>query len=517
MSDFSNLKYYYKQEKKADPLHVKADLCIYGGTSAGVVAAVQAVKMGLKPVIVEFGRKLGGVGASGLSRTDFGNKAAIGGISREFYREMGRFYESKEEDGSVWYFEPSRAEQIYNEWVERYEIEVYFEHQLESVEKSGNKITKITMENGNSFSALMFIDATYEGDLMAKAGVSYTVGRESNSQYKETLNGIYFGSPHHNFRAWVDPYLVEGKPDSGLAPGVMDAEPGIQGQGDKSVQAYNFRLCLTQDPKIRIPFPEPPNYDPDRFILLERYLRTGIFDAMNLHVHMQNGKTDLNNFGGFSTDHIGANHEWPDADYETRERIFQDHFEYTLGMLYFLANDERVPARVREEVSSWGLPADEFVETGNWPHQLYIREARRMVSDVVMTEQHCRHLKWEEDPVGLASYQIDSHNCRRLAIDGRAVNEGDCQIPAAGPYPISYRAIVPKADECANLLVPVCLSASHIAYGSIRMEPVFMVLGQSAATAAALALQTSKSVQEVDYAQLKQRLLDDGQILEFKK
>lgn len=310
---------------------------------------------------------------------------------------------------------------------------------------------------------------------------------------------------------------MEGKPDSGLVPGVMDAPPGIQGMGDKCVQAYNFRLCLTQDPKIRIPFPEPPNYDPARFELLRRYLQAGVWEAMKHHVHMQNGKTDLNNFGGFSTDHIGANHEFPDGDYETRERIFQDHVNYTLGMLYYLANDKSVPAYVREEVSSWGLPADEFVETAHWPHQLYIREARRMISDVVMTEQHCRHLKWVEDSVGLASYQMDSHNCRRIVIDGRAVNEGDVQIPTAGPYPISYRAIVPKADECTNLLVPVCLSASHIAYGSIRMEPVFMVLGQSAAAAAALALQSATTVQQVDYSKLRKRLLEDGQILDAKK
>lgn len=517
MSDFSNLKYYSKQSKSENPLNVQADLVVYGGTSAGVVAAIQAAKMGLKAVVVEFGRNIGGVGASGLSRTDFGNKNAIGGLSRAFYREMGRFYKSEEEDGAVFYFEPSRAQQIYKEWVEESGIEIYYEQHLEKVEKNAGKIISITMENGNTFRAPMFIDATYEGDLMAKAGVSYHVGRESNRTYKETVNGIYFGSLHHTFKVWIDPFMIEGKPDSGLAPGMMDEAPGVQGEGDKSIQAYNFRICLTQDPKVKVPFPQPPGYDPDRFLLLERYLKAGVWDVMGLHRLMQNGKTDLNNFGAFSTDHIGGNFEWPDGDYETRERIFQDHVNYNLGMLYYLANDERVPQYVREEVSTWGLPGDEFVQTANWPHQLYVREARRMISDVVVNERHARHILHEEDPVGLASYQIDSHNCRRIVIDGRAVNEGDVQVAPAGPFPISYRSIIPKADECTNLVVPVCLSASHVAYGSIRMEPVFMVLGQSAATAAALALQSGTTLQELDYTKLRQRLLEDGQVLQWSK
>ncbi|MNI36252.1 FAD dependent oxidoreductase [compost metagenome] len=279
------------------------------------------------------------------------------------------------------------------------------------------------------------------------------------------------------------------------------------------MQAYNFRICLTNVPDNRIAFPKPPNYDPDRFALLARYLQAGVWDAIQLNVKMPRGKTDLNNRGAVSTDHIGANHQWPEGDYAARERIFQDHVNYDLGMLHFLANDERVPVHIRGEARQWGLPADEFTKTNGWPHQLYIREGRRMIADVVMTEHHCRKYVKSEDSIGLAAYTMDSHNCRRIVLAGRCINEGNVEIKPTGPYPISYRAIVPRGEECTNLLVPVCLSSSHIAYGSIRMEPVFMILGQSAATAAALALEAGCSVQEIDYAKLRERLILDGQIL----
>lgn len=516
MDRFNQLRYYVPTAKAEKPLHVDADLCIYGGTPAGVAAAVQASRMGLSAVIAEFGRHLGGLTASGLGRTDFGRKHSIGGIAREFYQTLGRHYGSDEADGTAWFMEPHVAEAIFDEWVEQAGIPVYFEQHLAQVEKRDGKIVRITMENGNVFRARAFIDATYEGDLLARAGVSYFVGREANSVHRETWNGIQFGSPHHTFRAWIDPYVIPGKPDSGLLYGVSDAAPGVQGQGDRSIQAYNFRICLTDAADNRVPFPQPPGYDPSKFTLLSRYIRAGVWDALTLHKPMPNAKTDLNNFGAVSTDHIGMNHEWPEADYATRERIFQEHVHYNLGLLYFLANDESVPQPVRDEVSRWGLPADEFPNTANWPHYLYVREARRMVGDVVMNQNHCLGYIAAQDPIGLASYGMDSHNCRRIVLDGRCVNEGDVEIPVPAPYPISYRSIVPKGDECTNLLVPVCLSSSHIAYGSIRMEPVFMVLGQSAATAAALALAEDRAVQDVDYAALRRRLLQDGQILEAK-
>lgn len=516
-TDFSALRYYRPAEKKENAETVTADLCIYGATPAGIAAAVQARRMGLTVAIAECGHHLGGLTASGLGRTDFGHKTSIGGIAREFYRKLGRHYGSDGKegpDGTAWYMEPHVAERIFGEWLEEAGVTVRFGQHLAHVEKRGGQIVQMTMENGDIFRASMFIDATYEGDLLARAGVSYHVGREANAVYRETWNGIQFGSPHHTFRAWVDPFVIPGKPDSGLLYGVSDAAPGIQGQGDRSIQAYNFRICLTDSADNRIAFPPPPGYAPDKFELLARYIRAGVWDAMKLHVTMPNGKTDLNNFGGVSTDHIGANHDWPEADYAARERIFQEHVQYNLGMLYFLANDDRVPRAIREEAGRWGLPADEFPGTAHWPHYLYVREGRRMIGEVVMNQNHCLRYEVAGDPVGLASYGMDSHNCRRIALDGRCVNEGDVEIPVPGPYPISYRAIVPKGDECTNLIVPVCLSASHIAYGSIRMEPVFMVLGQSAATAAALALEGGgRPVQDVDYAVLRERLLRDGQTL----
>jgi hypothetical protein len=510
-TDFSKLVYYSPQVQQKHAVRINADVCIYGGSSAGVAAAVQASRLGLKAIIVEFGTHVGGMTTSGLGRTDIGNKGAIGGLSREFYRHLGKYYGEEE----TWFFEPSAAEEIYHKMLTDSGVTVYFEQHLASVEKKGEQIKKITMENGNVFTADIFMDCTYEGDLLAMAGVSYHVGREANSTYKETLNGIHFGHPNHNFKAWVDPYVREGNPDSGLLPGVVDQEAGLQGQGDKSVQAYNFRVCLSYA-ENRIPFPEPPNYDPSRYELLLRYINAGVWDALQLNKMMPNLKTDLNNFGAVSTDHIGSNHNWPEGDYETREKIFQDHVTYNLGMLHFLANDERLPSIVREETRQWGLPVDEFTETGGWPHQLYVREGRRMVSDIVMTEHDCRGYRVVNDSIGLASYQLDSHNCRRIVIDGRCINEGNVEIAPTAPYPISYRSIVPKQEECSNLFVPVCLSSSHIAYGSIRMEPVFMILGQSAATAAVLALEKGCSVQEVDYSMLRARLIEGEQVLEWK-
>jgi hypothetical protein len=516
MIDFSKIYYYKGPSSNANPAVYRADLCIYGATSAGIAAAVQAVRMGLKVVVAEFGRRVGGLSAGGLGATDIGNKAAIGGISREFYQAVGRHYGKTDGDGTQWTFEPHVAEAVFLNWLEQYGIAIHFEQQLTQVERANGRIRSLVMENGNRYEAGMFIDATYEGDLLAAAGVSYHVGREANSVYRETLNGIQFGSPNHRFNAFIDPYVLPGKPDSGLLYGVSDAAPGVQGEGDRCVQAYNFRICLTNVPDNRIPFPEPPNYDPEKFTLLTRYIQAGIWDAMRLHIPMPNGKTDLNNYGAVSTDHIGMNYDWPDGSYARREEIFQDHLHYNLGMLYFLSNDERVPEAVRKEVSQWGLPSDEYEAFGHWTPQLYIREARRMISDVVMNENHCRGLQTVSDPIGLAAYTMDSHNCRRIVLGGQCVNEGNVEIPPTQPYSISYRAIVPKEEECVNLLVPVCLSSSHIAYGSIRMEPVFMILGQSAATAAALALQADVPVQRVDYGRLRQRLIDDKQILEWR-
>ncbi|WP_019377525.1 FAD-dependent oxidoreductase [Virgibacillus halodenitrificans] len=508
----SNLYYYRKSSEKQND-RIIADLVIYGGTPAGITAAIQAKKMGLEVVITEFSSHLGGITASGLGATDFGAKEAIGGLSREFYSRLGNYYDKEEQ----WTFEPKAAQYVFQTWLEEYQIPIYYQQRLMEVTVEDKKIIQIIMENGNCFTGDYFIDASYEGDLMARTGISYYVGRESNETYKETYNGIQFGHPHHNFKTEVDPYKTEGEEQSGLLPGISEVTSNkkeVQGSGDKRIQAYNFRICLTKDPEKRVPFPKPPNYDPERFTLLLRYINGGVWDAMNLHVDLPNGKTDLNNYGGFSTDYIGMNYEWPDGSYETREDIYQDHLNYNLGLLYFLANDNRVPNHIQQEVAEWGLPKDEFQQTGNWPPQLYIRESRRMLADYIMTDRNCLGQTKVEDSIGLASYQMDSHHCRRVVMDGKIVNEGDVEIPIS-PYPISFRSVMPKATECTNLFVPVCLSSSHIAFGSIRMEPVFMILGQSVGTAVALAYKGNLTVQEVNYDKLKSTLIREGQVLEW--
>jgi hypothetical protein len=505
------LRYYAPLPPASSPRVVETDLCVYGATPGGLGAAIQMRRLGKRAALFEFGRHLGGMTASGLGRTDFGNKAAIGGIAREFYRRLGKHYGEEES----FYFEPKVAERTFQEMVREAGVDVRLEERIKSVRKEGNRLVEMVMESGNACRAPMFVDGSYEGDLMALAKVSYFVGREGNAKYDETLNGVYFGHPNHNFKVFVDPYVVEGDPKSGLLKGISAERSGEPGDGDRRVQAYNFRLLLTNVPENRLPFPKPAGYDPDRYTLLARYIKAGVWDAMNLNWPLKNGKTDLNNYGGFSTDNIGRNYEWPDGDYATRERIFQDHVTYQQGLLWFLSNDERVPSAVRKEVQTGGLPKDEFPETGGWPHQLYIREARRMVGELVMTEHHCVRRRMEPDVIGLAAYTMDSHNCQRVVRGGRVMNEGNVEVGGFPPYPISYRVIVPREAEAANLFVPVGLSSSHIAYGSIRMEPVFMVLGQSAATAAVLAIEGNLPVQRVDYAKLRARLLADGQALEW--
>lgn len=511
------------------------DIVIYGGTSGGISAAIQAARMGKSVILIEPGKHLGGLTSGGLGATDIGNKRAIGGISREFYQRIKKHYASDAawkfekrsefkgpghdpKDDAAWTFEPHVAEQIFVEFLREHKVPVVFEKRLDlksGVKKAGTRIVEIAMESGETYRGKMFIDATYEGDLLAKAGVSYHVGRESNQTYGETLNGIQVkNATHHQFVKKVDPFLKPGDPSSGLLPLVHTGPPGKDGDGDHRVQAYNFRLCATDRPENRRPWPKPANYDERRYELLLRNFEAGDLRLPWNPILMPNRKTDSNNNFAFSTDHIGMNYAYPDGDYSTRARIWADHVEYQKGLMWTLANHPRVPAKVRQHYTTWGLAKDEFIDTDNWPHQLYVREARRMVGAYVMIEQNCRGVRIAEDSVGLAAYTMDSHNVQRYVTkDGFVRNEGDVQVGGFSPYPISYRSIVPRASECSNLLVPVCLSASHISYGSIRMEPVFMVLGQSAATAAALAISEKLDVQAVDYAKLRDRLVQDKQVL----
>lgn len=510
------------------------DIVVYGGTSAGVVAAVQAAAMGKTAVVIEPTQHIGGISAAGLGATDSGDRSIIGGLSRAFYRRLKAHYDESASwtqqsqasypyysptDDAIWRFEPHVAEAAFHAMLAEAKVPLVLGERLDlegGVEKQGAAITRITMETGRAFRAGVYIDATYEGDLMARAGVTYTVGREANAQYGETLNGVQTGlASGHQFIYPIDPYVMPGDPASGLLPGIQDAKPGPDGSADDRVQAYNFRLCLTRDPGNKVPFPAPAGYDPQRYELLLRYVQAGWRGVFGNNQEMPNLKTDMNNHGAVSTDGIGMNSRYPDGDYATRAGIIADHEAYQKGLLYFLANDPRVPADLQAEVSSWGLAKDEFTDNGGWPHQLYVREARRMVSDYVHTELDCRKSRVTPDPVGMGSYNMDSHNVQRYVGAGGVVrNEGNIEVSPGGSYMVSYRSIRPRADECTNLLVPVALSASHIAFGSIRMEPVFMVLGQSAGTAAALAIDGSTGVQSVEYAALRARLLADGQVLD---
>ena len=511
------------------------DLVIYGGTSAALAAAVQAKRMGKSVIILCPETHLGGLTSGGLGWTDSGNKDAIGGISREFYQAVKKHYDQpaawrqqKPEDYSryrpqedaMWVFEPHVAEAIYESWIEQYEIPVERDAWLDrekGVKVENNRITEVTMLDGRRARGRMFMDAGYEGDLLAAAGVSYTVGREANSVYDETLNGVQTRrAVKHQFIKPVSAYRVPGDPSSGLLPKVHGDNPGKDGEGDHRVQAYCYRLCMTDAPENRIPFPKPANYDPMQYELLGRVLDTGWRGVWQKFDPAPNRKTDTNNHGPFSMDNIGVNYDYPEADYARRREILAEHKTYQMGLLWFLANDPRVPEDVRKRTSKWGLPKDEFTETGGWSHQIYVREARRMIGDFVMTENELTARKPTPESIGLGSYNMDSHNTQRYVdADGHARNEGDIQISPGGAYPISYGSIIPKKDEIENLLVPCAVSASHIAYGSIRMEPVFMILGQSGATAAALSIDAKCALQDLDYDQLKQRLLADKQVLEL--
>ena len=527
---------------------VRADIVVYGATSGGVAAAIAASREGKSVLLLEPGRHLGGLTTGGLGATDIGNKAAIGGIAREFYEHIHQYYAkpeswnwqkpeelAKEMAGqerakdplvektgrpTKWTFEPHVAMDIYKQMLRDAKVEVEFGQRLATVKKDGARIVEITMENGRVFAGRMFIDASYEGDLMAKAGVSYHVGREANAEYGEAIDGVRAVTPQHQFKVAVDPYVKSGDPSSGLLPFIQPGDGGRPGDGDRCVQAYNFRLCMTKVVGNILPWTAPPGYDEKKYELLARYLEARVAagkmpkakELLSLGL-MPNGKTDTNNNGPFSTDFIGCNYDYPDGDYATRERIWKEHENYIRGFLYFLATSQRVPQPLHDEMNQWGLAKDEFAATAGWPPQMYVREARRMISDYVMTEHDCRWERKVADGVGLGAYNMDSHNCQRLAKNGRAENEGDVQVGVRGPYPVSFRSIVPKAAQCNNLFVPVCLSATHIAYGSIRMEPVFMILGQSSAVAAAIAMDDGVTAQKVSYKKLAAKLKAQGQII----
>ncbi|MSU60146.1 MAG: FAD-dependent oxidoreductase [Pedosphaera sp.] len=517
------------------------DLVVYGGTSGGVIAAIQAARMGRTAVLIEPTQFLGGLTTGGLGATDIGNKRAIGGVSREFYGRIWQHYQKPEnwrhqsradyvnrrgsandpDEKTMWTFEPHVATQTYDDMLREVadKVTVIKGERLDlakGVVKQGTRIARIVMESGRAFDGKMFVDATYEGDLLAKAGVSYHVGREANSVYNETINGVQAAhSVSHQFTKQVDPYVKPGDKRSGVLPGINVDGPGEEFSGDRKVQTYNFRMCTTDVPENRRAWEKPANYDPRWFELLLRNFEAGDHRVPWNPVWMPNRKTDTNNNFAISTDFIGQNWEYPEADYATRAKIWRAHEDWQKGLMWTLANSPRVPEKVRAEFQRIGLAKDEFTDNDNWPRQLYVREARRMISEYVMTEKNCTRTEVVTDSVGMGAYNMDSHNIQRyITKEGFVRNEGDVQVRVR-PYPISFRSLRPKASECTNLLSPTCLSSSHIAFGSIRMEPVFMVLGQSSATAAVHAIEQGVDIQRIDPAKLKARLEKDGQVLDF--
>jgi hypothetical protein len=527
--------------ERGTPARHSFDVVVYGGTPAGVTAAIAAARMGKKTTLVSFDRHVGGMTSGGLTATDIGRPETIGGLARTFYDRVGAIKD----------FSPSKAESVYRDMLREAGVTVLLTHPLASGKLNGPRIASITTLRGETFVASMFIDATYEGDLLAAAGVSYRVGREPRSGFNESLAGQWQSASWKGVYQFcglpVSPFVAPSDPSSGLLPGIATDPAGTPGQGDARVQAYNFRMALSTAAD-KIPFPKPAGYDAGRYALLARFMNCSpdIHWTLNYTtkpmtdgpVQMRQG--DSNNAGSFSTDLVDGSHRWPDGTFEPgsydelppprrgltvpldalyalRETIFQDHVNYQVGLMYFLANDPQVPESLRERVNRFGLDANEFKETGHWPHAIYVREGRRMVSDYVTTQGDCEGTRVANDSVGLASYPMDSHFCQRVMIekDGAITvrNEGGFSKQCKQPYPVAYRSIVPHKDECENLLVPVCLSATHVAYGSIRMEPVFMILGQSAGTAAAMAIDAGIAVQDVEYSTLAKRLLADDQVL----
>ncbi len=529
------------QPKQSTAPVFEADVIIYGGTSAAVIAAVEVSQSGKSVLIVSPDKHLGGLTSGGLGYTDTGNKSVIGGLAREFYHKVWLHYNDSAawvwqkhseygnkgqgtvamdgENRTMWIFEPHVAEQVFEDFVKENNLTVYRDEWLDrenGVSKDGQQIISFKTLSGKTFKGKVFIDATYEGDLMAEAGVSYHVGRESKDTYNEQWNGVQTGVLHHQhwFKANISPYKIPDDPNSGVLPRISTEPPGEYGAGDDKIQAYCFRMCMTNHDENRLPFPKPTNYDPNQYELLLRVFETGRTDWFNKFDPIPNKKTDTNNHGPFSSDNIGMNYDYPEGSYERRREIIQKHKDYQMGLLWFVANDPRVPEPIRTEMASWGLAKDEFTDNDNWPHQLYIREARRMIGEYVTTENDVLLKREVPKPVGMGSYAMDSHNVQRyITPEGFVQNEGDIGVHPPGPYSISYGSLTPKPEECTNLLVPVCVSSSHIAFGSIRMEPVFMILGQSAAIAAVMAIDGNQAVQEVPYAELEERLLAKKQVL----
>lgn len=497
------------------------DVVVYGGTAGGVIAAVAAAREGLHTALLEPTAHVGGMVSGGLGYTDYGKKEVIGGYAYEFYYRVGQHYGMSAYGNEVsWLHEPHVAEDVFRQMLSGAGVTLVEHARLREqngVTRQGARITAIRMENGDVFTARVFIDGSYEGDLMAQSGVTWTWGRESAAQYGESLAGVREKTPFHQFL--VD---IPARDDQGrLLPEISAAVLPPPGSADKAVQSYNFRMCFSAAAG-RIPFAKPPGYDPRRYQLLARLIEartkaeghTPALGTLMKIDRLPNGATDINNNGAFSTDYIGGSWNYPNATYAQRDQIWQAHKNYQAGLFYFLANDPAVPAALRAEMNSWGLCAAEFTDSDHWPRQLYIREDRRMVGEYVMVQQDLQTSLTKPDPIGMGSYNSDSHNVERIVLDGFVRNEGDMQV-AVKPYQIPYRVMLPKRAEAENLLVPVAFSASHVAYSSVRMEPQYMILGQAAGVAAKMAIAAGTAVQAIDTAALTATLRRQGAVMEY--
>lgn len=517
------------------------DIVVYGASPGGIAAAIQAAEMGKQVALLEPTAHIGGILVEGLGSSDidnhpeFQNSPAIGGLALEFYKRIAIAYDQLDEwedalgkgekKPLLWRFEPHVAEEILTSWVTASGIDVYYQTALaesvDAVTKRGTAITSILTTQGTAFSARVFIDASLEGDLLHRADVSTIIGRESNATYDEERNGIREHTTHNQFAVAVDPYLTPGDPTSGLIPTIQDEPLGIPGSADNRLQAFCFRVCLTNDTANQRPFEKPANYNRDVYEIYVRYLKAG-GKLYTPRTNIPNNKTDLNGGADLSHNLFGMNYEYPAGDYDKRSAIIQYHRDFTEGLFYFLANDEEIGTiapELQHEWGKWGLARDEFTDNRGWPRQFYVRDARRMVSDYVITEHHIKKAGAiaVEDPVAMAFWPPDVHSVRRIVRDGKAYNEG---FVFGGswwkPFGISYQALYPNPSECTNLLTPTCPSSSHIAYGGIRIEWTFMALGQAVGTAAALAIDDDVTVQNVDYKRLRSRLLQDKQILNLE-
>lgn len=486
------------------------DVVVYGGTPGGVAAAVAAARQGVSVALLVQEQRVGGMVSSGLGASDVGDVKVVGGFAAEFFDAVGRHYQKAE---PVYRFEPHVAEEVFSRKLADAGVLIYRDSPVHRVEKSGNRVVSLRTLRGELVRGKVFIDASYEGDLMARAGVSYTFGREGREVYRESLAGFQTENRRHIFPTPVIAVDAAGQP----LPGVSREGWAEVGTGDKKIPAYNFRLCLSKNPDNQAPIEQPENYRPEVYELLARHIavRPGIrLGDLMYFFPLPNSKVDINNRGPVSTNLIGGSWEYPEASYKRRREIWQEHKDYIQGMLYFLLTDVRVPQRLRKDLSAWGYCRDEFTESENWPPQLYVREARRMVGDFVLTERDVRSDIRKQDAVGMGSMPIESHHVQRLLTDrGTAANEG-AVVLRVPPYEIPYRVMLPKRTEAANLLNPVTVSASHVAYSSLRMEPVYMILGHSAGLAAVQALRSGSDVQDVDVAVLQQALKAQGQVLQ---